>query len=315
MDVVMVPVPEELVGAVERFLMMKGMMGRGVSVNRELGRGPAADTRCPLSRGLVGGRRHQALRRRHGGHAARTRSLGWSIHETVGVAYELGELLLAAFRTDSHASRRFCLRRATWMRSIGTIVWCTSAWRSHARSSRPSVSSPASRSNEGDVSVLGDVVAPLIAAVGRATHHRDRRACGARPPCTCSTTSVPTRSCTSSTRSRSSIPPSTSGAFPGRYFFHGTSASTCSPRAGPCDVALIDGDHNWYTVYNELRLLAEAARREAEPLPVLILHDVCWPYGRRDLYYDPAEIPAEFRQPYARRGMRPGARSCCSAAG
>ena len=38
---------------------------------------------------------------------------------------------------------------------------------------------------------------------------------------------------------------------------------------------------------------------------MLILHDVCWPYGRRDLYYNPDQIPPEFRQPYARRGMRP----------
>ena len=39
---------------------------------------------------------------------------------------------------------------------------------------------------------------------------------------------------------------------------------------------------------------------------MLILHDVCWPYGRRDLYYDPSQIPPESRQPYARRGFRPG---------
>ena len=39
---------------------------------------------------------------------------------------------------------------------------------------------------------------------------------------------------------------------------------------------------------------------------MLILHDVCWPYGRRDLYYVPERIPAEFRQPYRWAGMRPG---------
>ena len=36
------------------------------------------------------------------------------------------------------------------------------------------------------------------------------------------------------------------------------------------------------------------------------MHDVCWPYGRRDLYYAPERIPEEFRQPYAQRGIRPG---------
>ena len=71
------------------------------------------------------------------------------------------------------------------------------------------------------------------------------------------------------------------------------------------DVALIDGDHNWFTVYHELRLLADAARRVGAPLPVLILHDVGWPYGRRDLYYAPDRIPEEHRQPHAQRGLRP----------
>ena len=80
------------------------------------------------------------------------------------------------------------------------------------------------------------------------------------------------------------------------------------PTLGPMDAALIDGDHNWYTVYNELRLLAEGARRHGTPLPVLILHDVLWPYGRRDLYYAPEQIPEEFRQPYATKGMRPGSK-------
>jgi cephalosporin hydroxylase/SAM-dependent methyltransferase len=37
-----------------------------------------------------------------------------------------------------------------------------------------------------------------------------------------------------------------------------------------------------------------------------ILHDVGWPYGRRDLYYVPHRIPDEHRQPYARRGLEPG---------
>ena len=39
---------------------------------------------------------------------------------------------------------------------------------------------------------------------------------------------------------------------------------------------------------------------------MLVLHDVLWPYGRRDLYYAPERIPAEFRQPYAQAGINPG---------
>jgi cephalosporin hydroxylase len=94
--------------------------------------------------------------------------------------------------------------------------------------------------------------------------------------------------------------------FPGRYRFHQGLSLDVLPRLGPVDAALIDGDHNWYTVYNELRLLAQGARRHGTDLPILILHDVLWPYGRRDLYYAPKRIPAEFRRPYAQAGMNPG---------
>jgi hypothetical protein len=94
--------------------------------------------------------------------------------------------------------------------------------------------------------------------------------------------------------------------FPGRYVFHRDLSLNVLPHARAFDVALVDGDHNWYTVVNELRLLRDAAHREDRPLPLLVLHDVLWPYGRRDLYYEPSQIPEEFRQPYAVRGMMPG---------
>ena len=90
-------------------------------------------------------------------------------------------------------------------------------------------------------------------------------------------------------------------AFPGRYHFHGGSEPRgAARRCPPMDAALIDGDHNWYTVYHELKP-ARRRRRDADgqPLPVLVLHDVGWPYGRRDLYYAPDQIPEEHRQPYA----------------
>ena len=47
---------------------------------------------------------------------------------------------------------------------------------------------------------------------------------------------------------------------------------------------IIDGDHNYYTVSEELRLIAERAR--TAPLPLLLFHDVCWPHARRDDYFD-----------------------------
>ena len=93
--------------------------------------------------------------------------------------------------------------------------------------------------------------------------------------------------------------------FPGRYFFHRDISHNVLPGLPPVDVALIDGDHNWYTVFHELEMLSRTAREAGEALPVLILHDVGWPYGRRDLYYEPSRIPEEFRQPYRRAGMDP----------
>src|SRR6476646_4399765 len=93
--------------------------------------------------------------------------------------------------------------------------------------------------------------------------------------------------------------------FPGRYIFHRDVSHNVLPSLPAVDVALIDGDHNWYTVYHELKILSATAREAGEPLPVLVMHDVCWPYGRRDLYYAPERIPTEYRQPYEQRGMRP----------
>lgn len=73
---------------------------------------------------------------------------------------------------------------------------------------------------------------------------------------------------------------------------------------GDGDVYLIDGDHNWYTVYHELRAILTAARAGSrKALPVIFFHDVLWPYGRRDLYYCAADVPAEFRQPSQVAGL------------
>jgi hypothetical protein len=94
--------------------------------------------------------------------------------------------------------------------------------------------------------------------------------------------------------------------FPGRYVFHRDLSLNVLDRCGAFDVALIDGDHNWYTVYNELRLLESQSRDAGQPPPVLILHDVAWPYGRRDGYYAPEQVPPRFRQPNAQLGLERG---------
>ena len=64
------------------------------------------------------------------------------------------------------------------------------------------------------------------------------------------------------------------------------------------DAWVIDGDHNWYTVYNELKQVEAISSRDGKPL-LAFLHDVAWPWARRDLYYAPERIPAPFRHPYS----------------
>jgi len=73
------------------------------------------------------------------------------------------------------------------------------------------------------------------------------------------------------------------------------------------DAAILDGDHNYYTVSTELALIEERARadeqRPGAELPLIICHDVCWPHGRRDAYYSPDLIPDEHRQPTVEGGF------------
>lgn len=73
----------------------------------------------------------------------------------------------------------------------------------------------------------------------------------------------------------------------------------------PPDLALIDGDHNWFTVFSELTLLFARAASTSNALPIVLFHDIAWPYGRRDMYYNPDNIEPENRHPFAYRGMIP----------
>lgn len=74
---------------------------------------------------------------------------------------------------------------------------------------------------------------------------------------------------------------------------------TAIPKSGSADAWFIDGDHNWYTVFNELLLVHQLQQQHHQPA-LIFLHDVGWPCARRDMYYDPTHVPPEFRQPYAR---------------
>ncbi|HEY8000459.1 MAG TPA: class I SAM-dependent methyltransferase [Solirubrobacterales bacterium] len=69
------------------------------------------------------------------------------------------------------------------------------------------------------------------------------------------------------------------------------------PDLPAADAIIIDGDHNYFTLSEELRLIE--ARAPGPAMPLLMLHDIGWPLARRDGYYAPERIPAEHRQPLA----------------
>jgi hypothetical protein len=69
-------------------------------------------------------------------------------------------------------------------------------------------------------------------------------------------------------------------------------------REHQADFYLIDGDHNFATVRSELRGIEHQWNRK-DPLCILC-HDVGWPWGRRDMYYDPARIAEPHPHAYNR---------------
>ncbi len=88
--------------------------------------------------------------------------------------------------------------------------------------------------------------------------------------------------------------------------FHTAMSVDALPKIPAMNVVLIDGDQNWYTVYHELKLVEQQCQKHQQPFPLVFLHDIHWPYGRRDLYYDPDNVPEAHRQPYAKKGIRIG---------
>ncbi|MBE9375116.1 class I SAM-dependent methyltransferase [Saccharopolyspora sp. HNM0983] len=58
------------------------------------------------------------------------------------------------------------------------------------------------------------------------------------------------------------------------------------------DLYVLDGDHNYAVVSRELDWITRNA-----PDALVVLHDVLWPWGRRDLYYQPTPLDVADRQP------------------
>jgi len=69
------------------------------------------------------------------------------------------------------------------------------------------------------------------------------------------------------------------------------------------DVVILNDEPNWFTVYNELKIIEK--RFKNKKFPIIFLHNIGWPYARRDLYIEPNKIPNEYRQPYRKLGVDP----------
>ena len=74
---------------------------------------------------------------------------------------------------------------------------------------------------------------------------------------------------------------------PDRFTFIQNFSLNVLPDLTDFDVVLIDGDHNRYTVYNELKTIHQTY----DKFPLVILHDTNKPWGREDFTYNPSTIP------------------------
>jgi hypothetical protein len=74
----------------------------------------------------------------------------------------------------------------------------------------------------------------------------------------------------------------------------------------PVQAAIIDGDHNYWTVSRELEAVERLAAGSASGW-LAVLHDVGWPNARRDAYYAPERLPPDAVHPHRYdRGVVPG---------
>lgn len=91
----------------------------------------------------------------------------------------------------------------------------------------------------------------------------------------------------------------------GRLTLHARRSLEVLATLPAVDLAMLDGDPNWYTTINELRLLVQTARRADRLEPVMVIHHSRWPFARRDGYHDPDAIPAEWRDDSSQSGLVP----------
>ncbi len=98
--------------------------------------------------------------------------------------------------------------------------------------------------------------------------------------------------------------------FEGTLRIHEGTSFAILPKLSGYDVVFLDGDHNWHTVSGELHIIQKEAKRSGV-FPTIFFHDVDWPYGRRDCFYNPARIPTEGLNHHAIGGLIPGQSALC----
>jgi hypothetical protein len=91
----------------------------------------------------------------------------------------------------------------------------------------------------------------------------------------------------------------------GEFSYHAARSLDAIPVLPLPELVLLNGDHNWFTVYNELQQLYSRAAASGEVPPIVLLSNVAWPYARRDSYDNPTRLDHPERHPYAYRGMLP----------
>jgi hypothetical protein len=56
---------------------------------------------------------------------------------------------------------------------------------------------------------------------------------------------------------------------------------------------IIDADHNYWSITQELATIHDQHLERLEDGGVVLVHDVGWPWARRDMYYDPSALPPD----------------------
>lgn len=89
----------------------------------------------------------------------------------------------------------------------------------------------------------------------------------------------------------------------GQELIQSTSLSESAKEALRSDIVFLDGDHNYFTVFNELKLIFNDSCKTS----MVFMHDVSWPWRRRDLYYDITQLDQDNINDFTfEGGLQPG---------